>query len=128
MKPSLLVFCLIFIVQITVIEGKCQFKYRNGTRETFENICECGRGRDRKKFEEKHDKYCCVPSKSTCIESETNKWCEDGQLLPFYLPCNGSCIWSSQEKCPEINGASFTNEQCYSKGQSDDDKYSVILI
>ena len=130
MKPSLFVFCIIIIAQISVIKGKgtCRFKYSNGTRKTLENNCECGRGQDRKPFKDSDDKYCCLPSKSTCNVSETNKWCEDGQLLPLYQPCNGSCIWSSQVKCPQINGASFTNEQCYGKGWSDDDKYSVILI
>ena len=128
MKPSLFVFCIIIIAQISVIKADCYFKYSNGTRKPFEKNCECGRGRDRKPFKTSNDTYCCVPSKSTCNVSKTNKWCEDGQLLPLYQPCNGSCIWDAQEKCPQINGASFTTEQCYAKGFSDDGKYSVILI
>ena len=126
MKPSLFVFCIIIIAQISVIKGLCHFKYSNGTRKHFQNNCECGH--DREPFKTSNNTYCCVPSKSTCNVSETNKRCDDGQLLPLYQPCNGSCIWSTQENCPQINGASFTTEQCYKKGYSDDDKYSVILI
>ena len=158
MKPLLFVFGLIISAQISVIKGNdCHFKYSNGTTKTtkyFKNNCECGLGKTQ--FHSDNDTYCCVPSNSTCVESKklqndkidvidiihsymtseskTNKWCEDGQLLPFYQPCNGSCLFDGwykhgiQEKCPQINGASFTNEQCYSKGWSDDDKYSVILI
>ena len=124
MKPSLFVFCLIISAQISVIKGGCDFN--NGTTKRFENNCECGP--KKKPFQDSDKKYCCVPSKSTCNVNETNKWCEDGQLLPLYQPCNGSCIWSSQEKCPEINGASFTIEQCYSKGFTAEDEYSVILV
>ena len=125
MKPSLFVFGLVISAQISIIKGACNFN--NGKTEHFQNNCECGQNRT--KFQDSDKKYCCVPSKSTCTVSKTNtKWCKDGQLLPLYQPCNGSCPWSQQEKCPQINGASFTNEQCYSKGWSDDDKYSVILI
>lgn len=132
MKPLLFVFGLIISAQISVIKGDCDFKYSNGTTKYFKNNCECGLGKTQ--FHRNNDTYCCVPSNSTCDESKKLKKCEDGQLLPFYQPCNGSCLFDGwykhgiQEKCPQINGASFTNEQCYSKGWSDDDKYSVILI
>ena len=36
-------------------------------------------------------------------------------MLHFYQPCNESCYIRYHEKCPQINGASFTNEQCYDK-------------
>ena len=128
MKPSLLVFCIIIIAQISVIESKGWFKYSDETKKSgyFEKDSQCGRNRTQ--FKDSDNKYCCVPSKSTCNVSKTNKWCKDGQLLPLYQPCNGSCPWYAQVKCPQINGASFTTEQCYAKGWSDDDKYSVILI
>ena len=127
MKPSLFVFGLIISAQINVIKGGCYFKHGKEPYIYVRGNCECGL--DKKNFTSSDYKYCCVSSKSTCDESQTNtKWCADGQLLPEYLPCNGSCFWSEQENCPQINGASFTNEQCYGKGYSDDDKYSVILI
>ena len=126
MKPSLFVFGLIISAQISVIKGYCYFKHGNEPDKFFENNCECGHNRT--SFQCFDAKYCCVPSNSTCDESRTNKWCADGQLLPEYQPCNGSCIWSSQEKCPQINGASFTTEQCYSKGFTAEDEYSVILV
>ena len=127
MKPSLFVFGLIISAQISVIKGYCYFKHGNEPYKIFGNNCECGHNRTTFQYSDR--KYCCVPSKSTCDESKTNtKSCADGQLLSYYQPCNGSCPWSQQEKCPQINGASFANEQCYSKGWSDDDKYSVILI
>ena len=114
MKPSLFVFGLIISAQISVIKGGCWFKYSNGRRKSFENNCECGP--DKKPFQHSDRKYCCVPSKSTCDESQRGtKSCEDGKLLPYYQPCNGSCLYDYQEKCPQINGASFNTEQCYDK-------------
>ena len=135
MKPSLFVFGLIISAQISVIKGACSFKHGNEPYKNFRYNCECGP--DKKPFfaiKLKHmllfsnpnRKYCCVPSKSTCNVSKTNKWCKDGQLLPLYQPCNGSCPWSQQEKCPQINGASFTTEQCYIKGYLGADKYQCL--
>ena len=122
MKPSLFVFGLIISAQISIIKGACNFN--NGKTEHFENNCECGQNRT--KFQDSDKKYCCVPSKSTCEEIRENKWCKDGQLLPNYQPCNGSCLDRWQEKCPQINGASFTTEQCYIKGYLGADKYQCL--
>ena len=124
MKPSLLVFGLIISAQIGVIKGLCLFKYSNGTEEQIWNNCECGP--DKKPFQHSEWKYCCVPSKSTCDESQNNtKSCEDGQLLLYYQACNGACFGSERENCPQINGASFTTEQCYWT-QAATDKYQCL--
>ena len=129
MKPPLFVICLIISAQISVVLGYCYFKYGNGTEaEKTKKKCFCGL--DKKPFEyiSNDKKYCCVPSKSTCDESRTNKWCKYGKLLPKYRPCNGFCLHSKQKICPQINMASFTTEQCYTKGFTKEDEYAVILI
>jgi hypothetical protein len=124
MKPSLFVFGLIISAQISVIRGGCWFKHSNEPSQYFGNNCQCGHNRTT--FQNSERKYCCVPSKGTCDESQGNtKSCADGQLLPHYQACNGSCLFNGQEKCPQINGASFTTEQCYNK-LSKQDKYQCL--
>ena len=125
MKTSLLVFFLISIAQISVIKGKCRFKYTNGTIDRFGKTCECGpKG---KSYD--YPQYCCVPSNSTCDESKSNtKWCAAGQLLTKYQACNGSCMDLNQRICTQIKTAPYTAEQCYTKGYTAEDEYSVILI
>ena len=127
MKPSLFVFGLIISAQICVIKGHCYFKNSDGTDEYYPNNCECGL--DKKPFQPSDAKYCCVPSKSTCDESQRNtKWCAAGKLLTKYQACNGSCMDLNQRICQKIETASFTSDQCYTKGWTAEDEYSVILI
>ena len=130
MKPFLFLFGLIISAEISVIKSECRFKYDNGSKiEKTRQNCFCGPKKKSFEYDKNDKKYCCVPSTSTCDESETNtKWCPDGHLLPKYQACNGFCWSSNQRNCPQINMASFTSEQCYTKGWTAEDEYSVILI